>query len=526
VANALTVYFGATAHLDESQELNKTLTPGLIDTLIGSLNTNIMYNSSTSFIMCQSTNEEDIVLGVSFNSGRGGQIIHNSTEIDFVNSYLTAAAMISPNSLIDSEISYIKMLVIDKPPIEYRRLNNSNEKTLSSSILVAKTQGNIDMNVSKMNITIYLSVLPDYEYNIDDGEYYCSFYDANSSSWNESGCTRPIFNSNFKRYECSCNHLTSFALVWLPKTIEMNMRKSFNGQDIASIIFQLISIICFISILIHSMINRRVNKNICMEARDLLPLISCGSTVLVFIFYIILSLIVYTQTESLEENVCFLNASILMYLVYFLLMFMFCTKTSVGYFNYLRFVHPIPFPSLKRLGILLIASFLISIIYVSFAIGFNLNVSFHITKLYPYKICWFTQNVIHYFLTIPISIFLLLDSFMIFLVAKCLINHSRNVNSSNQSSKRMKLCVLVLLSSCVTQGVGWLIGPLLSVINTNSINSLTWIFIILNALEGVWSILLYITIRAQHIDENTCSVSSEQLTKMSALSLIQNKRKL
>ncbi|CAF1113044.1 unnamed protein product [Adineta steineri] len=525
IANALSVYFGATASMDSFEQLNKTLTPILIDNLVGVLNISLIQNSSSSFIMCQSISKTDLVLGVSFESGVGGQIIENSTKIDLINSNLTAAAIISPDSLINTGITYINMLVIDEPPIEYYRLNNSNEKIVSSSIIVAKTQTINNQIISNMNITIYFTLLPNLEYNLTNGKYYCSFYDTNTSSWIEHGCTYPIFNSNFQRYECSCNHLTSFALVWLPKTMHIKNTKYFDVEDIISLIFQMISIICFLSILIHSLIKRRINLNIELEARDLLPLISCASTILVFIFYITLGLTVYTQTESLEENICFRTSNILMFIVYYLVIFMFCTKTSVGYFNYLRFVHPYPPPSLKRLRLLLISSFLISITYVSFAIGFNSNSSYHITILYPYKICWFTPNVIHYFLTIPICIFLLLNIIMIISVIRCLINHARNVIASDQSSKRLKMCVLVLLSSCVTQGISWLIGPLLSIINSYNVHGLTWIFVIFNGLEGVWSILLYIIIRAQRVDENARSGICETLTRSSTLSSDHCKKK-
>jgi hypothetical protein len=65
----------------------------------------------------------------------------------------------------------------------------------------------------------------------------------------------------------------------------------------------------------------------------------------------------------------------------------------------------------------------------------------------------------------------------------------------------MKRCVLVLLSSCVTQGIGWLFGPFISFLNPTGGDVLEWIFIVFNGLEGLWSILLYIIIRSQRIDE-------------------------
>jgi hypothetical protein len=65
----------------------------------------------------------------------------------------------------------------------------------------------------------------------------------------------------------------------------------------------------------------------------------------------------------------------------------------------------------------------------------------------------------------------------------------------------MRRCVLVLLSSCVAQGIGWLFGPFISFVNPTGADILGWLFVIFNGLEGVWTILLYIIILCQRMDE-------------------------
>jgi hypothetical protein len=261
-----------------------------------------------------------------------------------------------------------------------------------------------------------------------------------------------------------------------------------------------------------------------LQANDLLPLISCASTTVLFIFYIALGMTVYTQTTSENETECFLSSSVLMFFVYFFLIFMFCAKTSVGYFNYLRFVHLFPQPSFRRLFILLIISFLLSIGWVSFAAGFNSNSSYNITQLYPYRLCWFTHSVIYYFLTIPVCIFLLLNFILIIFVGKHIINHARNATSPHQSYERMKRCVLVLLSSCVTQGIGWLFGPFISFVNPTAGNVLEWFFIILNGLEGVWAILLYIIIRSQRIYEQKRVTAAAEITRSTSITASKSRK--
>lgn len=450
-----------------------------------------------------------IILGAAFREGTGGETVNNLNRSAAIGAPLKAAATISNPPL--SGVTSINMFIIEQPTM-YENISNSSEKSLASAVIVAGVQRNPGM-FSQINIELFFQVLSDYQPSVD-ATYLCSFYDTNSSSWNESGCTVPIYNSTFDRYECSCNHLTSFGLIWLPRGPGLKATdRTLRAVDIASLVFQSISIICFIAIIIHAMIIRCTNPIMRLQPNDLLPLISCASTTILFIFFIALGMTVYNGTSSADQTRCFLSSSVLMFFVYFFLIFMFCTKTSIGYFNYLRFVYLFPQPSFRRLYILLLISFLISIGWTAFAAGFNSNSSFHITQLYPYRICWFTRDVIYYFVTIPVCIFILLNFITIIFVGKNIINHVRNATSPHLSYERMKRCVLVLLSSCVTQGIGWLFGPFISFVDPTAGQVLEWIFVVFNGLEGLWSILLYIIVRAQRIDEQKRVTAVTELTK-------------
>ncbi|CAF0914364.1 unnamed protein product [Rotaria sordida] len=103
IANALTVYFSSISNPNLSQHRNRTLPLANVDTLVGFLNYSVTLNAATSFIICRPTDEKDIALGASFQSGSGGQIIKNSTEADIINSNLTAAAILNPSSLIGAD---------------------------------------------------------------------------------------------------------------------------------------------------------------------------------------------------------------------------------------------------------------------------------------------------------------------------------------------------------------------------------------------------------------------------------------
>jgi hypothetical protein len=123
-------------------------------------------------------------------------------------------------------------------------------------------------------------------------------------------------------------------------------------------------------------------------------------------------------------------------------------------------------------------------------------------------------------MTIPVGIFLLLNFLTIVCIAKRIIQHARNATSPHQSYERMKRCVLVLLSSCVTQGIGWLFGPFITFIDPTAANVLGWLFVIFNGLEGVWTILLYIIIRSQRMDESKrVSESRRRIQKIPSISI-------
>ncbi|CAF2875919.1 unnamed protein product, partial [Rotaria sp. Silwood2] len=154
------------------------------------------------------------------------------------------------------------------------------------------------------------------------------------------------------------------------------------------------------AIIIHGLTIRVCNPMASLQARDLLPLISCAVTMILFIFYIGLAMTVYTKTTYDDEKQ-----------------------------------------------------------------------SYHI------------------------------------------LNHVRNTTSLDQSYERMKRCVIILLLSCATQGVGWLLGPFLRFVSEDTANVLGWFFNIFNGLEGVWAIILYIIILSKGIDERKLVVGAGEVMK-------------
>ncbi|CAF1376842.1 unnamed protein product, partial [Rotaria sordida] len=271
IANALSLYISSITNSNTTLNSTYTLTVNEIDTYLSNIsNVNLTINTMDSILIAQPVNQGDnvIVLGASFRSGIGGEVINNLNKETITNSYLSTAAIINDQSLKD--ITSLNILIIDKPTT-HENIDNSTNKTLASSVVVVTVQPSGSTSTSR-NISLYFQILPDYQPTIE-ADYFCSFYDTINSIWNESLCTKPQYNQIFNRYECSCSHFTSFALVWLPK---IPLTRYLNAQDIASLIFQSISILCFIVIIIHGLIIRICKPSVSIPARDLLPLISCA----------------------------------------------------------------------------------------------------------------------------------------------------------------------------------------------------------------------------------------------------------
>lgn len=255
-----------------------------------------------------------------------------------------------------------------------------------------------------------------------------------------------------------------------------------------------------------------------IQANDFLSLLSCATTMVLFIFYIALTLTVFLSRTAQSTTMCSLTASVLMFFVYFLVILMFCVKTSVAYFNYIRFVQLFPQPSYRRLHFSLLISLLVAIAWVSFAAGFNSNSQFAITEVNANKICWFTQCVIHYFMTIPIGICLLVNLVIVVLVARRLFYYVKYSTSPHQTFQRMRRCLIVLLASCITQGIGWIVGPIIALLpekqkDEKSADVFSWFFVVCNGLEGLWCVLLYIFFRQMRIDEQKRLLAAKSLEK-------------
>lgn len=212
LANNLIYYIRLTMNQTISRPFEFFLTPLEIDDIVGQLTSNIIMNRTDLFLMVASINQaKNMTIGVSFKSESGGELIRSASRYQMIDSKVSALALINPESL--RGVTHLSMLVIDKPDY-YHSFTNSTNEILVSSIIVAKVQRNQSLSVP-MNISLYFTKRWTNEFTEKSaGHFICSYYDTGSLNWKEFGCTLPVYNARFDRYECSCNHLTTFALLY------------------------------------------------------------------------------------------------------------------------------------------------------------------------------------------------------------------------------------------------------------------------------------------------------------------------
>lgn len=221
IAQALSWYISSITN--QSTPLNDTFTlkPNEIDSFLSNIKlTNLTINTKDSFLMAFQPNQGGNVTvgGASFIRGTGGQIIQTQNLVNTINANTSAAAFIDPQSLVDA--TNLNMLIIDQAST-YKNLNTSNGYNLASSVIVASLSRNSSSTLNPTNISLYFRVLDQYRPPVT-ATYICAFYDLNNSSWNSFGCVAPQFNSNLNLYQCSCNHLSTFSLLWQQSIIPCN----------------------------------------------------------------------------------------------------------------------------------------------------------------------------------------------------------------------------------------------------------------------------------------------------------------
>ena len=376
LVNALSLYLSSITNLTTPLNASTTFSLGEIDALAGDLtSSSLTVNSSTSLIFSfppkENPDDNSIVLGGSFKQDQGGRIVDTENQGAIINTNITIAAVFTVSSVLT--VTSMRLILISDSTA-YAKIDTFTNRTIASSIATAKLRRNNEIVSGPLTLNLYFQVLPTNLAPQVDADFLCAFFDNTSSRWNDSGCTKPTYNASYARHECVCDHLSSFALVWLPRTpqdpsVAAGSPVQLKAVDIASLVFQSLSIACFLGVVIHGTVMRVTQPNNFTSPRNLFPLLSCAVTMVLFIFYIALSMTVYTRHHNVPSNgtsqgrmlesraspetttrsssnadPCLPHENSLAFFTYFLIILMFCIKTGSGYLNYEHFVRLFPPP--------------------------------------------------------------------------------------------------------------------------------------------------------------------------------------
>ena len=231
-----------------------------------------------------------------------------------------------------------------------------------------------------------------------------------------------------------------------------------------------------------------------------------------------------TGTNSTNQ-LCLPVESNLAFTFYFFLLLMFMCKLSAIYLNYSHYVDYALSLGRCKLAIILTLILVVPLIFVIVASALHSNPSNKIMAVVQSKLCWFTPEKNHFFLTLPVCLICAAMLVLTILTSKKAWHYRRTDSrigyrtgiqravevSQMKHRRRRDKAAGVILASGLLQSVVWMTGPLLRIENPTSATALQWIFIIINGLEGVWAILLYLIVRRDGLDENLPSYRRERL---------------
>ncbi|CAF1436954.1 unnamed protein product, partial [Didymodactylos carnosus] len=338
------------------------------------------------------------------------------------------------------------------------------------------------------------------------GMYGCYFWDA--GQWDNSGCTYQFIIAT-ELHQCTCDHLTSFALLFSPD-IENHI---LSTSTIPCVVAAALSIIC-LSISVGITMYQQVQQNkrniisngstdglsrqpTTQNSNTVVSLYSSSTTLLLFVLLTILLLHTTSSAPNAEIiDYCTSDKQSLALSVYFFLILTFSSRTllALSYFYNLVWIRVI---TNKHMIFGVFISFLLALIPTITAAA--LTSSFTQKIIIQYKtICWFNKSYLIGFVTIPVAIFVTLNILIIVIITVYHLSKAVRSHSSVMVTKqRMRMARFVCFISCITLGIAWMIGPLLSMFTSSSTSdagkeAAQWIFTLLIGLEGVWTLLAYL----------------------------------
>eukprot|EP00057_Strongylocentrotus_purpuratus_P004609 XP_003729075.1 PREDICTED: probable G-protein coupled receptor 133 [Strongylocentrotus purpuratus] len=336
---------------------------------------------------------------------------------------------------------------------------------MTSQVLNLQTTG-FDVTSLEENITFTIPHYPDTT-KPENASFVCSFYDPALKSFSNEGCIRVPSQSSDQSTTCSCNHMTSFAILMAVTDVSISRRNAF-ALDVISYIGCGLSIIA----LIFSLIVLGVTRLKTIRVRILTN--QCVAMLLAQSLFISL-----VENASSNKVACKVVAALLHFFFLAVISWMFVQ----GVYIYSK-------TSLLHKGIIPLKYFIIvgwGVPCVIVGATAAININFYGME----GICWLNKkNGGIWIFVVPALIIALMNCVVMILTVKVL--RSVKVFQNKTDKEKIKSTLKAMIVILPILGVTWLTGVL---VNISVIFS--YVFAISNAFQGVLIFIMQIFINAE-----------------------------
>ncbi|XP_072255794.1 adhesion G protein-coupled receptor E3-like isoform X2 [Pyxicephalus adspersus] len=298
---------------------------------------------------------------------------------------------------------------------------------------------------------------------------HCVFWDTKNNGWSDEGCT--TVHSNHSHTTCSCNHLSSFAVIMAPIDLEED-----NILTIISHVGLSVSLVCLCLSLLTFILCRSLRS---AHTSILTALSGC--------LFLAQLLVLVGLNQTTNKIVCFIIAVGLHFL--FLCAFSWMSIESVLLFMTVRNLRAVNYMASRKshFPFLCLLAFGVPsvIVWITVAVGFK--------KYHSPKNCWLSSNLVWSFLG-PACFFILTNIILLILTVLLLRTRLASLNTEVSTLKNTRLLTFKALAQAFILGCTWIIGYFQFASFSQIIS---YIFTICNSPQGAYIFIVHCLLNHQ-----------------------------
>ncbi|XP_075061941.1 adhesion G protein-coupled receptor E3-like [Mixophyes fleayi] len=298
---------------------------------------------------------------------------------------------------------------------------------------------------------------------------FCVFWDSERSGWWDKGCITKSYNNNYTT--CSCNHLSSFAVIMAPYGIEKN-----HGLTIVSHIGLSISLLCLCLSLLTFILCRSLRS---IHTSVLTTLCGC--------LFLGQLLILVGLDQTVNKVLCSIIAGGLQFL--FLCAFCWMCIESILLFMTVRNLQALNYMTSQRSNfpVMCLLGFGVPAVIV----GISAAVRPH--DYGAEKYCWLGSSLTWSFIG-PVCVFIAVNTTLLVLTVILLRMRLASLNTNVSTLKNTRMQTFKALSHLFILGSTWSIG--FFQFGSDSM-VISYLFTICNSLQGPFIFLVHCLLNHQ-----------------------------